>query len=94
MRSCIGRISINLALAALRMQGPTYDVPIALGLLIASEQVMPESVGNAVIVGELLLDGSLRHIRGVLPMAVLARRESLTPAHLAKAIQYRPRRWV
>jgi magnesium chelatase family protein len=71
----IGKVTVNLAPAALRKQGPAYDLPIALGVLIASEQVFAESIGNAVIVGELSLDGSLRHIRGVLPMAALARRE-------------------
>ncbi|MGA9532348.1 MAG: YifB family Mg chelatase-like AAA ATPase [Anaerolineales bacterium] len=81
----IGRVTVNLAPAALRKQGPAYDLPIALGVLIASEQVMPGSVGNAVIVGELSLDGSLRHIRGVLPMAALARRESFERIYLPAA---------
>ena len=69
------RLTVNLAPAALRKEGPAYDLPIALGVLIATEQVQPEGLENSVIVGELSLDGSLRHVRGVLPMAALARRE-------------------
>ncbi|MFP3853249.1 MAG: magnesium chelatase domain-containing protein, partial [Anaerolineales bacterium] len=69
------KLTVNLAPASLRKEGPAYDLPIALGVLIATGQVLPDSLGSAVIVGELSLDGSLRHIRGVLPMAALARRE-------------------
>lgn len=69
------RLTVNLAPAALRKEGPAYDLPIALGVLIATGQVLPEGMENSVIVGELSLDGSLRHVRGVLPMAALAQRE-------------------
>ena len=69
------RVTVNLAPAALRKEGPAYDLPIALGALIASEQVQAESLQGALVVGELSLDGALRHVRGVLPMAALARRE-------------------
>jgi len=69
------RITVNLAPAAVRKEGPAYDLPIALGILIATEQLSPHSVDDALVVGELSLDGSVRHVRGVLPMAALARQE-------------------
>ncbi len=69
------RVTVNLAPAALRKEGPAYDLPIALGALVASGQVRPESLEGSLAVGELSLDGSLRHVRGVLPMTALARQE-------------------
>jgi len=70
-----GRLTVNLAPAALRKEGPAYDLPIALGALAASGQVRPESLEKTVSLGELSLDGSVRHVRGVLPMAALAKQE-------------------
>jgi magnesium chelatase family protein len=69
------RLTVNLAPASLRKEGPAYDLPIALGTLAASGQLMPEWLEGALAVGELSLDGSLRHVRGILPMAVLAKEE-------------------
>jgi magnesium chelatase family protein len=69
------RVTVNLAPAALRKEGPAYDLPIALGVLIASMQIIPEWLDGALAVGELSLDGSLRHVRGILPMAALAKEE-------------------
>jgi magnesium chelatase family protein len=67
------RITINLAPADLRKAGPSYDLPIAIGLLTASEQIPADVLEGALIVGELGLDGAVRHIRGVLSIAALAR---------------------
>jgi magnesium chelatase family protein len=67
------RLTVNLAPAAVRKEGPAYDLPIALGALIASGQLPYECVDGSMVVGELSLDGSVRHVRGVLPMAALAR---------------------
>jgi len=67
-----GRLTINLAPADLRKEGPAYDLPIALGILLASEQIFGDLEG-AIVMGELSLDGSVRHVSGVLPMAVAAR---------------------
>src|SRR4029077_18639401 len=50
-----------------------YDLPIALGVLAAAGQVLPESFESTLVMGELSLDGSVRHVRGVLPMTALAR---------------------
>ncbi|MEN8241865.1 MAG: YifB family Mg chelatase-like AAA ATPase [Chloroflexota bacterium] len=72
------RITVNLAPASIRKVGPIYDLPIAVGILLASAQLNPEDFENTMVVGELSLDGSLRHVNGVLPMADLARREGYT----------------
>jgi magnesium chelatase family protein len=69
------RLTVNLAPAAVRKEGPAYDLPIALGTLLATAQIPPGCVDSALIIGELSLDGSVRHVRGVLPMAALARQE-------------------
>jgi magnesium chelatase family protein len=66
------RIAVNLAPADLRKEGPAYDLPIAVGLLMASEQLNAD-LSRALIIGELSLDGIVRHTNGVLPMAALAR---------------------
>ena len=71
------RLTINLAPADIRKEGPIYDLPIAVGILVASEQVWPQEVEGALFIGELSLDGSVRHIPGVLPIAALARQEGL-----------------
>ncbi len=66
------RLTVNLAPADTRKAGPAYDLPIAVGLLLASGQIVAD-VADAAFVGELGLDGTLRHIDGVLPMAAMAR---------------------
>lgn len=67
------RITVNLAPADLRKEGPAYDLPIAVGILAASQQVWPDRLEGALAVGELSLDGAVRHTKGLLPMAALAR---------------------
>jgi magnesium chelatase family protein len=69
------RVTVNLAPADLRKEGPSYDLPIALGVLAACDQIPIESLEDTLAVGELSLDGTLRHVRGILPMAALARQE-------------------
>jgi magnesium chelatase family protein len=66
-----GRLTINLAPADLRKEGPAYDLPIALGILLASEQIFGDLDG-AIVMGELSLDEGVRHVSGVLPMAAIA----------------------
>ncbi len=79
------RITINLAPADLRKEGPAYDLPIAIGILMASGQLPPDVLDGAILMGELSLDGTLRHVRGVLPVADMARHSDSTtlyvPAH-------------
>jgi magnesium chelatase family protein len=67
------RIVVNLAPAAVRKEGPAYDLPIALGVLLMQGLLPPDCVEDAVVVGELSLEGTVRHSRGVLPMAATAR---------------------
>lgn len=69
------RLVVNLAPASVRKEGPAYDLPIALGVLIAGELLPPGCVDGALVVGELSLDSSVRHARGVLPMAATAREQ-------------------
>jgi magnesium chelatase family protein len=69
------RVTINLAPADVRKEGPAYDLPIAVGVLAASQQINPVKLEKSLVVGELSLDGTLRHVRGILPMAALARQE-------------------
>lgn len=71
------RLTVNLAPADLRKAGPAYDLPIAIGILAASEQVPLESVEGALFIGELSLDGAVRHVRGVLPLVALAREQGI-----------------
>lgn len=70
------RITVNLAPADLPKIGPAYDLPIALGILIASEQ-LKKPAEEAYYLGELSLDGSLRHTNGILPVALLARESKI-----------------
>ncbi|MEM9398577.1 MAG: YifB family Mg chelatase-like AAA ATPase [Verrucomicrobiota bacterium] len=68
-----GRITINLAPADIKKEGPIFDLPIALSILAASKQLEPQLLHHFFMAGELALDGSLRAIRGILPLALLAR---------------------
>ncbi len=69
-----GRVTINLAPADIRKEGPAFDLPMALGVLAATEQISSADMGDLVAVGELSLDGSVRPVSGVLPLALAARR--------------------
>ena len=72
------RVTVNLAPASVRKEGPAYDLPIALGVLAAAEQIPPEALEGSLVIGELSLDGTVRHVRGVLPMAAVAREQGFT----------------
>lgn len=67
------RTTINLAPADLRKEGPAYDLPIALGMLLGDDQIQSDVLDEVLIAGELALDGRVRPIRGTLSMALLAR---------------------
>ncbi len=73
-------ITVNLAPADIRKAGPRYDLPIALGILLAHDRItVPEErLKKTAFIGELALDGSLRHVTGVLPAAIACRRLGLT----------------
>lgn len=81
------RVTINLAPADVRKEGTAFDLPIALGLLVATGQLGASFVEGVVALGELGLDGSLRPVRGVLPVArLLARPGSLNGATRTEAV--------
>ncbi len=67
------RIVVNLAPATVRKEGPSYDLPIALGVIVLAGFLPHDKVENTIVIGELSLDGAVRHARGVLPMAACAR---------------------
>ncbi len=79
------RVTVNLAPAAVRKEGPSYDLPIAMGVLAASEQVDPRELEDSLVIGELSLDGSVRHVRGVLPMAAVARSQGMRRVFVPQA---------
>jgi len=71
------RVTINLAPADLKKAGPAYDLPIAIGILLSSGQIYADA-SNALFLGELSLDGSLRHTHGILSMVALAQEKGLS----------------
>jgi magnesium chelatase family protein len=70
------RITVNLAPADLKKAGPAYDLPIAVGVLLSSEQLWVDTSG-LLFLGELSLDGSLRHTQGIISMVELAREKGI-----------------
>src|SRR5580765_8321360 len=70
-----GRTTINLAPADVKKEGPSFDLPIAVGMLAASEQIETDKLDDFVMVGELALNGAVRPVKGVLPIALRAREE-------------------
>lgn len=69
------KIIINMAPADIRKEGAAYDLPLAIGILAASEQIATSKLDKYMLMGELSLDGTLQSVRGVLPMAIKAREE-------------------
>jgi len=74
----MGRTTINLAPADTRKEGPGFDLPIAIGMIAASEQMETEQLDNFVLIGELALTGAVRPVKGVLPIALCAKAEGKT----------------
>jgi magnesium chelatase family protein len=70
-----GRTTINLAPADVKKEGPSFDLPIAVGMVAASEQMESDQLENFVMVGELALNGAVRPVKGVLPVALRARQD-------------------
>jgi magnesium chelatase family protein len=69
----MGRTTINLAPADVKKEGPSFDLPIAVGILAVNEQIVAEELDDYTIVGELALSGEVRSVNGVLPIAICAR---------------------
>ena len=78
-------LTINMAPADIRKEGAAYDLPIAIGILSATELVASNQLSQYMLMGELSLDGTLQPIRGVLPMAILARELGFKGLILPKA---------
>ena len=74
----MGKTTINLAPADVKKEGPSFDLPIAIGMLAASEQIETDQLDNFVIVGELALTGGVRAVKGVLPVALRAKADGKT----------------
>lgn len=72
----VADITINMAPADLRKEGSSYDLPLAIGLLAATEKVRQERLSEYMMVGELGLDGRIQPVRGALPIAIRARKEN------------------
>ncbi|MGB0137988.1 MAG: YifB family Mg chelatase-like AAA ATPase [Flavobacteriales bacterium] len=68
-------ITVNMAPADIRKEGSAFDLPIALGILGATDQIPADPLGEAMVIGELALDGELRPVKGALPVALQARKE-------------------
>ncbi|MBQ9345134.1 MAG: YifB family Mg chelatase-like AAA ATPase [Kiritimatiellae bacterium] len=71
----LGRVTVNLAPADIKKEGPSFDLPIALGALVADRQLETNRLARYAVVGELALGGEVRRVRGVLPIALRARAE-------------------
>ena len=94
------KVTINMAPADMKKEGSAFDLPIAIGLLIASGQVTMENPDRYILVGELSLDGTVKRVRGVLSMAVCARelgikgmivpRENAEEAAVAEGVEIIP----
>lgn len=94
------KVTINMAPADVRKEGSSYDLPIALGLLIASNQIEVKDIEKYCIIGELSLDGTVKSVKGMLPMAISARekgfkgvivpRKSAKEAAVAEGVEVYP----
>jgi magnesium chelatase family protein len=87
LRVPLTRVVVNLAPADLRKEGPGFDLPIALALLVASAQMPAGRLSGIWSAAELALDGTLRPVRGVLPLAIAARRAGARALVVAAANQ-------
>ncbi len=79
------RIVVNLSPADVRKEGTAYDLPIALGILASSEQLVDTKFKDYILLGELSLDGTIKAVKGALPIAIQARKEGFKGIILPKA---------
>jgi magnesium chelatase family protein len=78
------QITINLAPADIKKEGSAFDLPIAVGILAASDVIDPSDLGNFIVLGELALDGAVRPVHGILPIAVEARDRGISSMIIPK----------
>jgi magnesium chelatase family protein len=86
-----GRTTINLAPADIKKEGPSFDLPIALGMIAVTEELNSSPFENFSFVGELALDGTVRPVKGVLPVALEARRQASARCSSPKQMRSKPR---
>jgi magnesium chelatase family protein len=79
------KLVVNMAPADIKKEGSAYDLPIAIGILAATGEIFGDDIDNYVIMGELSLDGSLRPIKGTLPIAIQSRKEKFKGLIVPKA---------
>ncbi len=77
-------ITVNMAPADIRKEGSTFDLPIALGIMAASDQMKSDKLGDYIILGELSLDGHIQPMKGILPIAIQAKKEGFKGIILPK----------
>ncbi|MDR0427909.1 MAG: YifB family Mg chelatase-like AAA ATPase, partial [Dysgonamonadaceae bacterium] len=78
------QIVINMAPADIRKEGAAYDLPLAIGILAGAEKIKPDKIGDFIIIGELSLDGLLKPVKGILPIAIKAREDGFKGIILPK----------
>lgn len=78
-------ITVNMAPADIRKEGSVYDLPIAVGIMAASEQINCENLEQYIILGELSLDGQIQALKGILPIAIKAKQEGFKGLIIPKA---------
>lgn len=79
------QITINLAPADVKKEGSAYDLPITIGILAASEQIQSKTLGDYLMIGEVMLDGTLQKVKGALPVALKAKEQGFKGVILPKA---------
>ncbi len=80
----VSHVTVNLAPADIRKEGPVYDLPILIALLLATRQLRRD-VDSAAFIGELSLNGEVRHLNGVLPMVITAEQQGLKEIYIPAA---------
>ena len=88
----LGRTTINLAPADAKREGPSFDLPIAIGILAVNEQIVAPNLDKFAIVGEFALSGEVRSVNGVLPIAICAR-DRRSAGSLVRPTMRPKRRW-
>lgn len=78
------KVAVNLAPADLRKQGPSYDLPIAISILIATKKIAVTDTSKSLFIGELALDGQLRPVNGILPIAMAALKHNISTIFLPR----------
>ena len=74
----ISRLTVNMAPADMKKEGPAFDLPIAIGVMMAASQLDQMDLTRTLMLGELSLDGSLQPVRGALPMVISASEQGIT----------------